>query len=164
MRKPRLLLEGARYHVSARANRQEMILEPALVKEMFLETLVRAKSKFDFQVEHFCIMGNHFHLLIVPGKGCSLSRVMQWIMSVFAMAWNRLRGLTGHVWGERFFSRVIASASVFAQVFQYISLNPVQAGLVRSPEEWPYSALWHFAKGWRHIVGDPPDLMTSAGT
>ena len=86
MRKPRELREGARYHVTARANRKEMILDSGAYKELFLSVLKRAKARYSFRIENFTIMGNHFHLVIVPGKGESLSSIMQWIMSVFAMA------------------------------------------------------------------------------
>ena len=97
MRKPRELEENARYHVTARANRKEMILETSEMKEMFLSVLRRAKRKYDFRLENFCIMGNHFHFVIQPGRGESLSAIMRWIMSVFAMAYNKIRGFTGHV-------------------------------------------------------------------
>ena len=64
MRKRRELREDARYHVSARANNKEMILADGRIKELFLDVVKRAKRKFDFQVENFCIMGNHVHMII----------------------------------------------------------------------------------------------------
>jgi REP element-mobilizing transposase RayT len=148
MRKPRLLQDGAKYHVSARANRQEMILRSDSVKDLFLDVIKRAKKKYSFKLENFCIMENHFHFVIQPDRGVSLSAIMQWIMSVFAMAWNRRHGLGGHVWGERFFSRIIQSLTDFLQVLNYIDLNPVSGGLVRDPADWRYGGCWRRA---RHI-------------
>ena len=71
MRKPRQLLEGARYHVSARINRKEMLLDPSGIKTMFLEVVKRAKLKYGFKIENFCIMGNHFHFIMQPDEGVS---------------------------------------------------------------------------------------------
>jgi putative transposase len=109
MRKPRELRAGARYHVTARANRKEMILDRGAMKELFLSVVRRAKLKYDFRIENFCIMGDHFHLIIQPGRGESLAAIMRWILSVFAMTYDRVQGLTGHIWGCRFFSRIIES-------------------------------------------------------
>ena len=67
MRQARKLVEGARYHVTARANRKEMILDSSARKELFLSVVKRAKEKYEFRLENFCIMGNHFHFVIQPG-------------------------------------------------------------------------------------------------
>jgi putative transposase len=70
--------------VTARANRKEMILDTNAMKELFLSVVKRAKEKYDFRLENFYIMGNHF--IIQPIRGESLSAIMQWILSVSAMA------------------------------------------------------------------------------
>jgi len=155
MRKPRELLDGARYHVTARANRKEMILDASAMKELFLSVVKRAKAKYDFRLENFCLMGNHFHFVIRPGKGGSLSAIMRWILSVFAMAYNKIRGFTGHVWGCRFFSRIIASLRELLQAFEYIDDNPVKANLVADRREWLWGGLWHDRTGCRGVVEAP---------
>mgnify|MGYP000981636359 CR=1 FL=1 len=142
MRKPRILREGSLYHVSARANRKEFILNEDDMKELFLRVIHRAHSRYRFRIENFCIMGDHYHLLIRPGPRESLSRIMQWIMSVFAMAYNRAHGLSGHVWGERFFSKIIGGFRDFLETFRYIDQNPVNAGLVANVWEWKHGGLW----------------------
>ena len=159
MRQPRKLVNGGRYHVIARANRKEMILDSATMKDLFLKTVARAKKKYDFRVENFCIMGNHFHMIVQPINGASLSAIMRWIMSVFAMAWNRIHHQTGHVWGSRFFSRLIASLPEFLQVFRYIDANPVKACQVDRAYEWPYSGLWHLQRGLHDVVSALPDWL-----
>jgi putative transposase len=147
MRTPRILQDGALYHVTARANRKEMILDSHEIKELFLEVLRRAKGKFAFRLENFCIMGNHFHLLVRPEGTTNLSRLMQWIMSVFAMAYNRIYGLVGHVWGSRFFSRIISGLQEFLKMFAYIDDNPLEAHLVENKRDWQYGGLWHHRSG-----------------
>jgi len=147
MRKPRILQDGALYHVTARANRKEMILNSNDMKELFLEVMRRAKAKYAFRVENFCIMGNHIHIMLRLEGGTSLSRLMQWIMSVFAMAYNRIHGLVGHVWGSRFFSRIVAGLREFMHVFGYVDDNPVEAHQVGYRREWRYGGLWHHRAG-----------------
>lgn len=157
MRKPRELKSGALYHVTARANRKEMILDSRGMKELFLKTIARAKKRYRFRVENFCVMGNHFHLMIRPEAGESLSRILQWILSVFAMAYNRIHGLWGHVWGSRFFSRILAGLREYLAVFEYVDHNPFEAHQARDPREWRYGGLWEHRQGHRTVV-DRPEL------
>ncbi|MCX7023632.1 MAG: transposase [Spirochaetes bacterium] len=152
MRKRRILEDGALYHVTARANRKEMILDTVLMKDLFLDVVKRAKAKYNFRVENFCIMGNHFHLMLRPAKGESLSSIMQWILSVFAMAYNRMKKLTGHVWGCRFFSRIVACLLEFLEIYAYIDENPVKANQVGNPRDWRHGGLWHDRTGLRDVI------------
>ncbi len=92
MRKKRKLIEGAKYHITARANRSELILNAPKMKGLFLNILKRAKKKYKFSITNFCIMGNHIHLMIQPLKPESLSRIMQWILATFAINYNKLFG------------------------------------------------------------------------
>jgi putative transposase len=159
MRKRRLLHDGAEYHVTARINRSEMILSTDVEKTIFLAVIKRAKKRYNFQIKNFCIMNNHFHFLIKPGKDESLSRIMQWILSVFAMSWNRRHNLSGHVWGQRFFSRIIAGIVDFLRVFIYIDENPVYAQLVDHPRKWEFGGLWHHKKGIDDVSEGPDELI-----
>jgi putative transposase len=156
MRRNRKLKPDATYHVTARANRKEMILHCDAMKALFLATIKRAKKKFRFQVHTFCVMGNHVHLVIHPEPGESLSRIMQWILGVFAMAWNREHHTTGHVWGERFFSKILGSLGEFIKTFAYVMQNPVRARLCGRIDQWEYGGLWHFIRGNRDILGELP--------
>ena len=146
-----MLRDGAEYHVTARINRSEMILSSTEEKNLLLSVIKRAKKRYSFNVKNFCIMNNHIHLLIKPGDGESLSRIMQWILSVFALAWNRKHGISGHVWGERFFSRIIAGIVDFLRVFMYIDENPVYAHLVEHRCKWEFGGLWHHKNGIENI-------------
>lgn len=124
------------------------------MKEEFLEVVRRAKQKYSFQLENFCIMGNHFHFLILPAKGECLSDIMRWIMSVFAMRYNRVNDIHGHVWGERFFSRIINGFVEYLRTFTYICSNPQKAGCAQgSAKEWEYGGLGHFYAGRHDILG-----------
>lgn len=138
-----------------------MIFDLETVRTLFLDILSRAKVKFGFRLENFCLMGNHFHMVIVPQEGTSLSRILQWILSVFAMAWNRINGLTGQgsVWGQRFFSRILKNFADYLHTFFYIEANPVTAGLVTSPGDWDYGSIGLRRRGWGWLLDDPPEEL-----
>ena len=155
MRKPRRIVENGRYHVIAKVNRAEFILQNDNIKQMLLNVITEAKAKYSFSVENFCIMDNHIHLMIRPHIGTSLSRVMQWILSVFAQRFNRIYGYKGHVWYDRFKSKVIADLRQFIATFSYIAFNPVKAGLVNAPLEYGFSGVRHLYEECYSVV-DPP--------
>ena len=102
-------------------------------------------------------MGNHYHFVIIPLNGESLSDIMRWIMGVFAMAFNKLYGYVGHVWCDRFYSRVLATIRDLVLVFDYIDNNPVKAMLVDDRLAWPYGGLRECRSGRFDLTdGDSP--------
>jgi putative transposase len=158
MRKPRKKEEGACYHVTARSNRGEFILQSRKLKREFLMVLEKAKEKFNFKLKHFCIMSNHIHLMIQPRENTDISKIMQWILSVFAIRFNKIFGYKGHVWYDRFKSKIIHTLNQLIKVFEYISLNPVKAHLSETVFDYSFSALQHIKQNRRDLV-DPPDLI-----
>lgn len=160
MRKPRLLLKDATYHVVARANRKEMILKSPEIKTLFLGIVAKAKKRFAFTLDNFCIMGNHFHFIIRPRNGECLSKIMQWILSVFAMAYNKMHHMCGHVWGERFFSKIIKDLKEYMATFNYIDENPVRSGLVKNRTDWKFGGLNFRRRGRKGIVEPLPSLLS----
>jgi len=153
------LVPGAEYHVVARANRQEFILNSPEIKQLFLDVVERAKKRYRFTIRNFCIMSNHFHLMIQPQPGENLSRIMQWILSVFAATFNRIFCYSGHVWYDRFKSKVIGSLRQWIATFLYIMENPVKARIVDDPFEFPYCGVSHIRSGNFSII-DRPSLLT----
>jgi len=91
-------------------------------------------------------MSNHIHLLIEPAPGTSLSKLMQWILSVFAIHFNKMFGLIGHVWYDRFKSKIIRSFQQLINTLQYISDNPVKAGICKESRNYAYSGLYEFKR------------------
>ncbi|MDL2228656.1 transposase [Treponema sp. OttesenSCG-928-L16] len=159
MARARVLRHGAIYHVTVRANRKEMIFYCPAMKKLFLEIVKRSRKKYRFDIYNFCIMTNHVHFIIRPINGESLSRIMQWILSVFAMAWNKRHFTSGHVWGSRFRSQILGNFHVLMHQFEYISNNPVKACLVQSAQDWPYGGTYHFLKNVKEILEDPPFMI-----
>ncbi len=159
MRRRRIIVEGSSYHVYARINRKEYILLTMFVKEMFMSVLRRAKKKFKFRIINFCIMGNHVHFIIKPLKNESLSSIMQWILGVFAQKYNRTYNLQGHIWYDRFKSKVISDFRQFLHTFIYIANNPVKAGIVKFPANYQYSGISYLQKGILDVMERPPNRV-----
>lgn len=150
-----MLVKDGIYHVVARANRKEFILHSPEMKEMFLSVLSRAKKRFDFKLINFCIMGNHIHFMIKPGGNENLSRIMQWILSTFAIRFNRTNALSGHVWYDRFKSKIVSEFRDFLHTFRYITENPVRAGLVHSPLAYRYNGVCFIRNRDYRIIEEP---------
>ena len=160
MRHPRQLIDGAWYHITARVNRREMLLDRGEVRDLFLVFLARAKKRYRFQVANFCVMGNHIHLQIKPGRGEGLSAIMRWLLGYFARAYNKKRGLSGHFWGDRFHSRILDGIRQFAIAFGYIDENPVTAGLAFRACEWRHGGAWHSRMRDRSILDEAPPWLS----
>lgn len=122
----------------ARSNRQEFIFEQNSIKELFIHVLKKAKKKYRFKILDFCIMSNHVHLVIQPHPSEDISKIMQWILSMFAVLFNKLHGYKGHVWYDRFKSKIVESLKQLAALLEYIKNNPVKAGLVKKAENYKY--------------------------
>jgi putative transposase len=156
MRKNRHLEPNAIYHVSVRINRGEMVFTDAPMRQLFLEFIKKTKKRYSFAIYNFCIMGNHIHFVIHPEKDSSLSKIMQWLLGNYAKAWNKAHGVKGHLWGDRFFSRITRSLQEFLRAFEYVSRNPVEAGLVGRMGEWEFGGVCHYEKGYIGILDIPP--------
>lgn len=159
MRKPRILIEGAWYHVTARVNRGEMLFDRGIIRDLFLALLARAKKRYRFQVINFCVMGNHIHLMVQPARNECLSDIMRWLLGGFARVYNMKHGLTGHFWGDRFHSRILDGLRQIAIAFGYIDANPVVASLVDHPWEWRHGGFWHERSGIREILDPCPPWL-----
>jgi putative transposase len=156
MRFLRKFKDGAIYHVTSEINRNEMELRSSWIKAMLLVFINRAKKKYSFQLLYFCIMDNHIHLVIKPTKGKDLSSIMQWIKGNFARYWNKVHHKkSGHLWGKRFFSKIIDNVTQLFAVLNYIDKNPEKAGLVKRAEDWKFGGLYHHLHGRTDVVDVP---------
>ncbi len=157
MRKLRMLSKGAKYHVTAKINRGEFALEAPVIKHLFLSTIKRAKKKYSFAIFNFVIMSNHIHLIIKPLEEENLSAIMQWILSVFAVAYNKRFNIHGHLWQDRFKSKIINSFEQLAATHRYINENPVKANLCKDPRNYIWSGLWYISHNIYTLL-EPPDM------
>ena len=106
-------------------------------KTAALGMLLKAAKQFEVRVEAACVMSTHYHA-IVMGTSAQLSRMMQWLHSRYARAFNRRRGRHGHVFSERFQSKPVTEDGVWDRC-AYVVGNPVKAGLCATIRDWPWS-------------------------
>jgi len=142
MRKKREIVDGATYHVTSRTNNKINVFNTIAGRRVMQSVLTKAKEKFNFMLFNFCVMPTHIHLLIKPIEGTNLDRIMQWIKTTSAKYWNNIQNTTDHLWGERYFSRIIKSQNEYDTVMNYIDQNPVKAGLVTDPADWKISGAY----------------------
>jgi len=135
----RLEFEGAIYHVTSRGNAKQEIFADDEDRQTFLMHLARAVRRFSWICHAFCLMGDHYHLLIET-PSANLSRGMQYLNSAYTQAFNRRHGRSGHVLQGRYKAVLVEKESHLLELTRYLVLNPVRAGLVRRPEEWPWSS------------------------
>lgn len=149
----RELVEYGSYHVGGKICRGNDFLSDVEIKNLYLSVLEECKKKkHKFDIFNLCVMDNHIHFIIRPAKGENLSKIMQWINSVFAMRYNKITGGFGPVWNGRFWSRVIRNIIEFLIVYEYISVNPVKAGLCESPDEYRFGGMYFLKHNIRDIV------------
>jgi len=133
-------------HVFDRGNRRQLICEDALDYRLFLSLLERAIRRYEWLVHAYCVLPNHYHLLIETPKA-GLSAGMQLLNGRYAQAFNAGRRLDGHLFQGRFGSVLVDSDAHAVWLSRYIARNPVEAGLVASPGEWEWSSYGALRRG-----------------
>jgi len=134
------LTDGAVYHVLNRGNGRQQIFHKAEDFIAFIELLGMAKDRYPVNILSYCLMPNHFHLILKAQQGEELSRFMQWIMTSHVRRYHRHYRTSGHVWQGRFKSFLIQEDNHLLTVIRYIEGNPVRAGMVRTAREWAWSS------------------------
>lgn len=135
----RIEFPGALYHVTSRGDRREPIYRDDADRERHLAVLDEALARFDADVLAYCLMGNHFHLVVQTHSG-QLSRLMRHLNGVYTQAFNRRHGLVGHLFQGRFKAVLVDRDDYLVALCRYVERNPVAAGLVSRPEDWRWSS------------------------
>lgn len=138
-RKPRLHYPGAVYHVILRGNSGQDVFFDAGDRTRFFLLLQESVERFGYRVHAFCLMTTHIHLAIQVGDR-PLSRIMQNIGFRYTQFINRKYKRTGHLFQGRYKALLIDADSYLLELIRYIHLNPVRAGMVRFPDEYPWSS------------------------
>lgn len=139
MRPLRIELERSLYHVTSRGDRGGQIFRTDSDRLTWLSLLGDTCERFNFAVWAYCQMTNHYHLLVETIDG-ELSRGMRHLNGQFAQYFNRAHGHVGHVFQGRYKAILCQSELYLQEVSRYIELNPVRAGMVNQPGEWPWSS------------------------
>lgn len=135
----RVEFPSAFYHVMNRGNAGEHVLPADEDKQAFLDCLHRAARRFAIRIHTYCLMDNHYHLLVETPEP-NLSRAMQWLNVTYASWYNRHHRRSGHVFQGRFKAILVDVDAYLAVLSRYIHLNPVRAHRVDDPLEYHWSS------------------------
>ncbi|MDA1101935.1 MAG: transposase [Proteobacteria bacterium] len=130
---------GAVYHLTARGNRREDICLDDSDRAMFLETLGNVVAQFRWRCHAYCLMDNHYHLLIETPEA-NLARGMRQLNGVYTQRLNRRHGRVGHVFQGRYKAIVVERDSYLLELARYVVLNPVRARMIQAAGEWRWSS------------------------
>ncbi len=151
-RKLRVEYAGAIYHVMNRGNRGGLIFEDDKDRELFLATLGETCGKTGWQIHAYCLMGNHFHLVVETPLG-NLVAGMRWFLGTYTARFNRRHKVFGHLFSGRYKSLIVDGSGngYLKTVCDYVHLNPVRAKLLRREQklsEYPWSS-------WKEYLNKP---------
>jgi REP-associated tyrosine transposase len=135
----RIEYPGALYHVTSRGDRQEAIFDDDWDRRAFLDVLGEAVSRFRWRCHAYCLMGNHYHLMIETPEA-NLTKGMRHLNGVFTQSSNRRHKRSGHLFQGRYKAILVDRDSYFLELARYIVLNPVRARMVKHPRLWAWSS------------------------
>ena len=141
-RRPRIEIPGF-YHVVNRGVEQRVVFEEPADYENFEELMCFYAKSYGVTIHNYCLMGNHYHLLLQIGIE-GLSKYMRQLNMNYAIYFNKKNRRTGHLWQGRFKSWYVTDEAYLYTLMCYIEQNPLKAGLVKTLEEYPYSSYNYF--------------------
>lgn len=144
-RLPRLTLPGHPHHIIQRGNNRQAIFASTADYETLLRQLEEFGRKFRVAIHSYVLMSNHFHLLATPEDETGVPLMMQALGRSYVRYFNAAQARTGTLWEGRYKSTLIQSERYLLVCMAYIDLNPVRAGLVGDPAEYPWSSHRHYA-------------------
>ncbi|MFQ5597873.1 MAG: transposase, partial [Nitrospiria bacterium] len=150
----RIEFPGAVYHLTSRGNARQNIYRDDADRETFLTSLSHVVDRFSWRCYAYCLMDNHYHLLIETPKP-NLSRGMRQLNGIYTQSYNRRHRKVGHLLQGRFKSILVEKETHFLELCRYVVLNPVRAKRVKHPSKWLWSS-------YRATVGESaiPDYLS----
>jgi REP element-mobilizing transposase RayT len=135
----RIEFPGAIYHITSRGNARQPIFKDDKDREVFLEVLEGVVVRYKWLCHAYCLMDNHYHLLIETPEG-NLSRGMRQLNGIYTQRFNRKHTMVGHVFQGRFKAILVDKENYLLELCRYVVLNPVRAGMVKTPGKYNWSS------------------------
>ncbi len=158
-RRLRPIAAGAVYHVMARGNNAEDVFRDALDRKLYLDLLAGAGKLLSVRILAYTLMSNHIHLVVQTTKP-NIPEFIHRIHGRYAIRFNRRHGRKGHLYCERYRSSLVQRDSYLLELTRYIHLNPVRAGLVQQPDEYPWSSYLQYVRPDRNGgLADPAPVL-----
>ncbi len=162
-RLPRFEIPGQPQHVIQRGNNREVIFVSDEDYQFYLQKLGDACKKYGCELHAYVLMTNHVHLLMTPYTGNGISKVMQYIGRYYVQYFNFQYQRTGTLWEGRYKATLLDSESYLLTCSRYIELNPVRAGMVNDPVEYPWSSYHYNALGKENSLLTPHSVYKELG-
>jgi putative transposase len=138
-RRHRIQAANAKYHVTTRGNNRGPIFADDFDRQTFLVTLQQTKLRHGWKVHAYCLMDNHYHLLLETPKP-NIGAGMRWLNGVYSHRLNDRHGRIGHSFQRRYADGHITDNDHLREVVRYIPLNPVRAGVAKHPDDYRWSS------------------------
>lgn len=135
----RIEYPGAVYHVTSRGNEKKPVFKDDTDRQNFLNTLQHVNKRYNWICHAYCLMTNHYHLLIETPDG-NLALGMRQLNGVYTQLFNKFHGRTGHLFQGRYKAILIQKDSHLLEVCRYVVLNPVRARMVERLDDWKWSS------------------------
>lgn len=152
-RTARASVGGICYHVINRGNARGKVFFDDADYQAFVDLFPRANYTLKMRLVAYCLMPNHFHLVLWPHHDGDLGRWMQWLLTTHVRSHHRRHQTSGHIWQGRYKAFPIQQDEHLLTVLQYVERNPVRAKLVERSEHWP----WSCTHWWKRK--SPPDWL-----
>lgn len=135
----RIEFAGALYHITSRGDARQAIFLDDRDRADFLEVVCFVVKRFNCIVHAYCLMSNHYHLLIETPEG-NVSRVMRQLNGVYTQRFNRRQSRVGHILQGRYKAILVEKQNYLLELARYVVLNPVRAGIVKRLGDWQWSS------------------------
>jgi len=155
----RIEFNGALYHITSRGNARQAIFLNEEDFTDFLEILNSVVKRYNFLLHDYCLMNNHYHLLIETPEG-NLSKGMRQLNGLYAQRFNQRHQRVGHLLQGRYQSILVDKENYLLELSRYIVLNPVRAGMVKEPKDYRWSS-YQGTSGYQKIPGLFTDWILS---
>ena len=162
-RKPRLYLPGIPCHVIQRGNNRDVCFAAEEDYQAYVEWLRDGAERCGCAVHAYVLMTNHVHLLVTPQDKEGVSRLMQSVGRRYVQYFNYSYDRSGTLWEGRYKATLIDSDQYLLTCMRYIELNPVRAGMVKHPLDYPWSSYAANARGQDNLLITPHELYRQLG-
>jgi putative transposase len=139
-RTARILVDNCFYHLINRGNGRQRIFHKDGDYRAFIDLLLQARERYGVKLLAWCLMPNHFHLLVQPAEADQLNKWMQWLMTTHVRRYHKHYSTSGHVWQGRYKSFIVQDDEHLLTVVRYVEGNPVRAMLATTAGQWSWSS------------------------
>lgn len=156
-RLPRVDVGNIVYHVLNRANARQRIFSTKLDYQAFERLLIEAQRRVSMRILAYCVMPNHWHLILHPRRDGDLAAFVGWMTQTHTQRWHTAHGTVGmgHLYQARFKSFPVQTDAYLLQVCRYVERNPFRASMIPRVQDWRWSSAWLRLHGRN---GEQPEL------